>query len=327
MLVVMTSITVTLFSQNTNTVKSISVKEISLTKWNTPDVIPYVKGPGANLGVTSFEVLDANRIAFLSIASNEIIITKTTDGTALTKFPVSNAPRDFVYDNGIFYILFSRQVTVYDENGKQLNTIAIPDTYMGVERLARFNKETYLLLPSGNCAKIESNGKAVTPQEYEGWITSTGNFVSTKLSGGNSYSVKVMFADGSSSTKEFTTDKKVAGVYVVGSTANRLVLEVQSFISESPITVERSIVTVELNKEEIGSVVISNKVPDCNYVHSNKNISVSNDGTILNMITAPNGVHVFSLAETNTASAQDYPADIKNVKYHFNDHLVKEDVK
>jgi hypothetical protein len=314
-------------AQGTQSNKAVFVKQVSTVKWNTPDGIPYVKGPGANLGATSFEVIDANSIAYLSNASNEIIITKTSDGTALKKFAVASAPRDFVYDNGIFYVLFSRQVTGYDENGKQLNSIAIPDTYMGVERLARYNKETYLLLPSGNCAKIESGGKVVTPKEYDGWTTSTGNFVSTKLSGGNSYSVKVMFADSSSSTKEFTTDKKVAGVYFVGCTANRLVLEVQSFITESPIAVERSIVSVELNKEEIGSVVISNKVPDCKYVHTNKDFSVTPDGAILNMITAPDGVHIFSLAETNTASAQDYPADIKNMKYHYNEHLVKEEEK
>ncbi len=324
-LLVTASFTDTLFSQNTNNAKSVSVKEISYTKWNTPDGIPYLKGPGNNLGATSFEMLDTNRIAFLSAASNEIIISKTMDGTAFKRFTISSAPRDFVYDNGFFYVLFGQQVREYDENGKTINDFSFPNAYLGVERLARFNKETYLLLPSGNCAKIESAGQAVTPKEYEGWITSTGYFVSTKLNSDNAYSITIKPANGNSSAKEFTTDKKVSGVYVIGSTASRIVLEVQTFISESPIAVVRSIVTVELNKDMIGSVVISNKVPDCNYVHSNKTFSVSNDGTILNMITAPNGVHVFSLADSQTA--QDYPADIKDMKYHYNDNLIKVDEK
>lgn len=51
-LLVTASFTDTLFSQNTNNAKSVSVKEISYTKWNTPDGIPYLKGPGNNLGAT-----------------------------------------------------------------------------------------------------------------------------------------------------------------------------------------------------------------------------------------------------------------------------------
>jgi hypothetical protein len=322
----LTCIPALVFAQTPQSTKGVFVKELSAVKWNTPDGIPYVKGPGSDLGATSFEVMDASRIAYLSNASNEIIITKTSDGTAMKKFPVASAPRDFVYDNGFFYVLFSQQVTVYDESGKTINSFTFPIPYMGVERLTRYNKETYLLLPAGNCAKIESAGQAVTPEEYEGWITSASSFVSTKLSSDKAYSVSVRSANGKSYTKEFTADKKVAGVYVIGSTENRLVIEVQSFISESPIAVERNIVSIELNKkEEMVSIAVSKKVPDCNYVHSNKNFSVSPDGNILNMITAPNGIYVFSLAESISTSAQDYPAEIKDMKYHFNDHMIKVD--
>ena len=173
--------TTVLLAQNTKSNTGVFVKELSSTKWNTPEGIPYVTAPGVNLGITSFEMLDENRIAYLCNATNEIIITKTASGVATKKFSVSSAPRDFIYDKGFFYVLFERQVTVYNESGKTSNSFSFPDSYIGVERIARYNNETYLLLPSGNCAKIESSGKIITPQEFEGWIISTGDFISTKL--------------------------------------------------------------------------------------------------------------------------------------------------
>jgi len=324
---VLISTTSLLFAQNTKTLNGISVKEISSSKWNTPDGIPYLAGPGVNLGAISFEVLDETRIAYLSNASNEIIIANSADGVALKKFSVSSAPRDFIYDKGIFYVLFGQQVSVYDKNGRIINNIPIPNIYLGVERITRFGNETYLLLPSGNCAKIESAGHAVAPQEFAGWITSTGNFISTKISGGNSYSVQINTADGKNSTKEFTSDKKIAGAYVAGSAKNRIVLDVQTFVSESPIVVERNIVTIELNQGEIGSIISTTKIPDCYYVLSNKDICILPDGDIINMITAPQGIFIFSLAEIKSGSIQDYPAAIREMKYHFNDHLIKAEEK
>ena len=56
--------------------KSYAVKEICKAAWNTPNGFRYKKVAGANLGITSFEVMDKNRIAFLSDASNEIILTE-----------------------------------------------------------------------------------------------------------------------------------------------------------------------------------------------------------------------------------------------------------
>lgn len=316
-----------ILAQNIKSNTGVFVKELSSTKWNTPEGIPYVKAPGVNLGVTSFELLDENRIAYLSNATNEIIFTKTADGVATNKFLVSSAPRDFVYGNGFFYVLFERQVTVYDENGKTRNSFSFPDSYMGVERITRYNNETYLLLPSGNCVKIESSGKTVTPQEYEGWITMSGNFIFTKLKSDNSYSIKILTKNEKSDVEEFFTDKKVAGVYVVGATENKIILDVQEFISESPIVVKRNIVSMELDQNKIGSIVFKKKVPDCYFVLSNKDICVLPNGNIIHMITAPQGVFVFSLTESKLGSTQEYPANINDIKYHFNDHLIKVDEK
>jgi hypothetical protein len=266
-------------------------------------------------------MIAVNKIAFLSNASNEIIITDRTSGKAINRFPVTFAPRDFVYDNGVFYVLGEKFVIAYNENGKLLKQLSFPGTYLGIERVTRFNNATYLLLPSGNCFQIESG------KEHEGWITSAGNFVFTKLNGDNSYSVKLITNTGKIFTATFNTDKTVAGVYVVGATQNRIFLDVQTYITQSPISVERKIVSVDLSSSGIGSVVANIKVPDCYYVLSNNDFHLSATGNILNMMTSPQGAFVFTLTEVKAGKTIGYPASLTNLKYHFNDHLIQVEAK
>ncbi|MGP8215751.1 MAG: hypothetical protein ACLQQ4_09335 [Bacteroidia bacterium] len=304
----------------------IGVQQISTSKWNTTDGIPYKQGPGINMGAISFEVLSGNKIAYLCNATNEIIITDATSGSAIKKFAVIFAPRDFVYDNGFFYVLNDRVVAVYDDNGNIAKNITFPASYTGVERLSRYGNATYLLLPSGNSLKIEASGQQVEAKEYQGWITQAGYFITTKISGGNSYSFSVNNGDKILDEKSFSTDKKVAGVYVAGATADHIYLDVQTFVTESPISVERHIVEIEYSAGKIGNIVASIKVPDCYYVLSNNDFHLSTSGTLLNMVTAPQGIYVFSVTETKT-NATDYPDFILATKYHFNDHLIQVDAK
>ncbi len=303
----------------------LNVQELSLTKWDSQEGISYRQVAGANLGATSFEILDDKRIAFLCDATSEIIIIDRGSGKSTNRFPVTDSPRDFICDNGFFFVLSEGQVTVYDANGKETNQFTFPNVYSGTERLARFNQGDYLLLPSGNSLKIESGGIAITPQEYEGWITSTGTFIKTQLNGDNSYSVKVIRANGNSFSKLFVADNKVAGVFVVGSTNNRVVLDVQTFISESPIEIQRTIVSVDLQENALGAIIASIKVPDSYYVLSNKDCCVSANGDILNMVTSPEGAYLFSLTETDSIGSKAYPETLTRTKYHFNDHLLQID--
>ena len=57
-------------AQNTKTSASWNVQEISMTKWNSQDGIPYMQAPGVNLGAVAFDMIAVNKIAFLSNASN-----------------------------------------------------------------------------------------------------------------------------------------------------------------------------------------------------------------------------------------------------------------
>ncbi len=307
-------------AQNQKTA-SYRVHQVSMVQWNTADGLPYKEVPGVNLGSTSFERMDREQIAFLSNASDELIITDKTTGKVTRKFPVTYAPQDFVYDKGLFYVLSEKQVSVYDEQGAFLNKYILPASALGVERITRFRNETWLLLPSGNSLKIESAGQAMTAAENEGWITQAGHFVSAKIGKDNSYSVHVTTNAGKSFDKTFPCDKPVAGVYVVGATEGRIVLDVQTFVSESPIKVERTIVSIELNANGLEHYVTSIQVPDCYYVLSNTDLRLSAKGSVQQMVTTPKGAYIFSLSEVRWENDSKYPEAVSGIKYHFNDHL------
>lgn len=314
-------------SQTQKSLRNLNVKEMSLTKWNTKEGIQYKQVEGANLGATSFDVMNSNKIAFLCNSSREIITMDSKRGKIIKKFSISNDPRDFVYSGKYFFVLTENEVTKYDLEGNEFNKFPIPNNYVGVERLTRFNNSTYLLLPSGNSLMIESNGQPIVSDEREGWITSTGNFVQTQLFGNNTYSIKVKTSDDKIYEKAFTTDKKVAGVYVVGSKNGKIVLDVQTFICENPISVERTIVLVELGNNGLGAIISNTKVPDCYYVLSNKDLQLIEDGTIFNMISAPQGLYVLALTETTSRKFQGYSPSLTRTKYHFSDHLIQVEKK
>lgn len=298
-----------------------AIREFINVSWDAHIGILYKRVPGMNLGVISFQVLDNNNSAFLSNSTNEIVIVSNISQKVLKRFPVVFAPRDFVFENGLFYILGERKVVVYDQSGNEVNRFSFPDKYAGTERITRIDNETYLLLPSGNSLKIESNKHLVEYHEQEGWITSNGSFISTAIEN-NSYSIKLRTSQGKLNQKEFISKKKVAGVFVVGSTDKRIILDVQYFLSENPVSVERYIVSIPFDENAISDILISKKLPDCYYVLSNKEIDIDKNGTVYNMITSPLGIRLFSLLETRNNDTNDYPVFLKEIKYHFNDHLI-----
>jgi len=259
--------------------------------------VAYVQVPGANLGITSFYILDKNHIALLSDATNEIIIVNRKSESVIKRFPVVLSPRDFTYDNGYYYVLCETTVFVYNAKGENTSNFEFPQEYSGTMKLFRYENSTFLLLPSGNSLKIESGGKLIKPKEYEGWVTSNGLFIKTKIKNNYSYTVDIFSPNGENSSHEFQNKKKVAGVYVIGGVKNRIVLEIQTFLSEEPIKVERNIQIIRLNGIHPDTIAATLPISSSFYVLSNKDIAISNNGTIFNLVTKPQGAYVYSIEE------------------------------
>lgn len=300
-------------------------KQFLFTDWNTNDGLPYKQVPGVNLGVTSFLILDQTTVCFLSDASNELIIFNKETRKVSSKFPVVFSPKDVLYENAHFYVLSERQVIVYNIYGLEINRFALPEEYFGrASRLVRFNDATYLLLGSGNSLKIEYKGhKTEVLNEINGWMTSSGIVIGTRVNGDNSYMLEAILQNGEILNKKYTTEYKAAGIFVVGVSADKIILDVQEFTSERPIAIKRSLVSIDFSNEKLGSLISSIKIPDCYFVLSNKDFDLNADGNIFNMVTAPDGVYVFSLSESTFNNSNGYPENLIKMNYHFNNHLIK----
>lgn len=304
--------------------QAFSVKQLSNTAWNTSDGLLYKQVPGMNLGATSFQVMGASNAAFLSNASNQIIITDLVSGRVSTKFDVGIAPRDFIYENGKFYVLADFELDIYDTLGRLLQKVSYSRENVGVVQIVRYQNSTYLLLPNGNSLLIESNGLPVDNKEIEGNITSTGNRFITKMDGENSFTITAISAEGKTRQNTYKEEKKMAGVFIIGSVGDQLIIDVQTYVSESPISVERKIKSIKLNSAvlEMGAEL---KVPDMYYVLANKEFYIAESGALYNMITAPSGTFIFELREVaaKSKSITYYPTFISRQAYHFNDHLLQ----
>ena len=283
--------------ENRVTTIKFATTQLCRLNWNTPNGVPYVQVPGANLGVTSFYVLDKDKIAFLSDATNEIIIVNQKSESVIKKFPVVLSPRDFTYDNGYYYVLCETAVFVYNAKGENISNFEFPQEFSGTMRVLRYENSTFLLLPSGNSLKIESGGKLIKPKKYEGWITLNGLFIKTQINNNFSYTLNISFPNGENSSQKFQNKKKVAGVYVIGAVKNRIVLEIQTFLLEEPIKVERNIQIIGLRDIHPDTVIATIPISSSFYVLSNKDISVSKTGGIYTLVTKPKGVYMFSIEE------------------------------
>jgi hypothetical protein len=305
--------------------KSFGIKELLFIEWgHNPDFI-YKKVPGANLSVTSFHVIDDSRVAFLSNSTSELIVVDSKIGNTIKKFNVEFAPRDFVYENERYYVLHERAVSVYDFDGQLTSTYPFGSKYVGVERILKVDNSIFLMLPSGNSLLIKSNKKGSEQVEFHGWMVNENYSFEAMFPSKNQYLIKLTDKEMRVIEKVYTNEKKIAGVFPIGISNNKLYIDVQIFVKEIPISVERRLIGIQINENELGKVILNQRIPDCYYVLSNKDFEVGYDGEIYQMITSPKGIHVFSFSKMDKETLHKFPDWLEKIKYHFNDNLIKVD--
>lgn len=299
------------FSQN----KTFDVSQELILNWNTNNSIPYSQVPGANLAATSFTKYNDSIFVFLCNSSNEIIFVNSKTNKITERHAINASPRDFYYEQNSFYVLYENSVIMYDSNCEKVNEFIFPKKYLGTERITRYNNSTYLLLPTGSSYCIEEN------HEYEGWISKSGNFVELKF---RSFMYNVTLLNLNIS-KTFNTEKKIAGIYLIDATFEKIILDIQYFNSENPVNVERNVVTISYNKTNINDSTALIKVPDVYYVLSNKDFILDNNNELFNLLSSPYNLYVFKLTETNKQINLNYPSILLKNKYHYNNNLIKGD--
>lgn len=310
-----------------NVKASLAVHQLALFKWDIPGGVTYRQVPGANLGAVSFSGMGKKKTVFLCNSTSEIVILGNRKSNVIGRFSVSFAPRDFVLDKKRFYVLSEYKMDIYDERGKNTGTVNFSRVITGVERMVRYNDSSYLILPSGNSLLFEHGGRSIEPKEYEGWMTGSGIRVKTAMIGDNTFRITVLMKNGSIWEKSFTENKKIAGVYVAGASDNRIFIDLQTFLSENPVKVERKIISLKVKGKGIQGRRSEIEVPGMYYVLSNKDVHVTTEGKLFQMVSSPAGIFVFSLTESKHKKSRDenYPEYLQKTRYHFNDHLMNTD--
>jgi len=299
-----------------------NVESVLTIAWDDSTGIPYTKVPGANLGVVAFAMVHEDQVAMLCNGIGEIRVFSTIDNSLMYKFPVEPAPRDLAFNGTKYFILFDRHVAIHSEDGQYESSFSIPHDALGVTRLAVLHDAVYLWLPAGNSMMV-FKGDNVIREEYGGWACPNGDFIYTAIVDGKAEAT--WYSGGVRSVRSFAMDRKVAGVSPVGVMGSKVILDVQTFISENPVAVQRHFVAIDIEPGVDDSSLSMLKAPDTYFVYADRDIYQQSDGNIYNMVTSPNGVHLFRIAECNEGPCMNYPAELRSLNYHFNYHLIKID--
>ncbi len=286
--------------------------------WDEVSGVPYSQVPGANLGAVAFAVISDTQIALLCNNVNEVRVFSTTSNDLLQKFTVGFSPRDIVFLDSTYYVMFDHQITVHSAEGQIRDTIPIPSDVRRFTRLAVIENAVWLWLSSGNSLLIQKDGIAVK-EERVGWIGPTGDFIYARITDG--LADVALNGTRENESIRFGMSKKIAGIFPIGLEQDRIILDVQTFIAENPVEIERHYVAVAVGAGDVTML----KAPDVYYVHSDRDILQDGRGGIWNMVTAPDGVHVFRLNACANAPCIGYPQDLMELEYHFNYHLLKLD--
>lgn len=306
--------------------KDFQIRQVAFLPWDEKDGIPYMQVPGANLGVTSFEIIDSANMAFLSDASNEILIYNLRKKQITGRLMVLPAPRDFAFDSGKYYVLGEKSVEIYDSASHRAEVSNFPDEFQGVMRISRTNATTNLLLPSGNSLKPGKSDGINGLSIYDGWFIKNDLCVKTRILNDHSVELTILLENKKTVSKIFTWQGKISGAFAIGMSGDRIILDVQTWISENPVAVERHLAFFSYTENKSIELRGMLKVPDQYFVLTNKDFTVDKSGILYHMVTSREGVIVFSITESETGSSpSDYPAFLKNERNHFNDHLFEVD--
>lgn len=299
------------------------VKELCRTPWDDSTGLPYIIGPGQNLGTNSFARLNDSSFAFLANASNEIIKIDIKSGKVISSFNVAFAPRDFVFDEDKFFVLTETEVFIYNIDGIIMGTIPFSKSIIGVERIEHVKGVTYLLLPSGNSLVIGNNLSQGQIQEIPGFITYNEIFERVSITGLNTYEVTLFKSGREIVSGQFNSDLKIGSIIPIGIVDDVIFIDLQLFKDESKMLIERKIIALKFENNSI-KYIAELEIPMMYYVWTNKDFLINKEG-LFQMVTTPNGAYVFKLnVSLNGSVSNKYPYEITSTQYHYNEHTSNE---
>lgn len=316
----------------TEQIGTFDVRQISFTPWNN-ESLKFREYEDGFMGLYSFQVLDEDRIAFL--LEGRITVIGRQNGRVLSSFSFSPDAKDFIYENGKFYILSQEfSIDIYDESGKLLKSVPFErneDNY--AFNIVRQNNSTYiqtskiehddiadphfLIKPIVTVFSrpVEKNGLPVNG-EKEKLPFYPGLTVDQENSAGIC-SVIITNKEGRTFNRSFPKD---SDCYVIGMTNNTVIFGIDNTLpDQSPNGHKNRIQSVEFNSERgFGNISAEIVMPHASfdpYVRSKKEFYFSQGGALYQMLTTEDGIFIFELKETKLGVPHSsYPASLNTEK-------------
>lgn len=301
------------------------VQEISVTPYSDSGGLPYTQVPGYNLGISSLQVINDSIVSYLADATGEIINVNMVDGGILSRFPVIPNAHDFVFNENAFYVFGRNILNKYNWTGEILTNTSIETIYEDAMHIVCVNQKRILVLPNGNTVGIEENSLAINEIPKPGFQCEDGAIVRAYIKDDKNYVVEWIGAKwDNTKILTFEGNYPTGSINVVGKIGNIVYVDIQNYLTKSPISVERQLIAIDFSQRS-PRMVAKIIIPDVYYTYCNKGFSIYN-GNIYHIISAPDGVHLFKIAiATGSSKAIDYPLPIRNLHYHYNYYLEQVD--
>jgi len=290
-------------------------------EWNNKSGFETKLTHSGNYAILSFEILDNNRVAFLSNVEKNIKIY-SKDGKFLNAFDLDFIPEDFVYNNNKFYVLSNYSIYEFNDSGALIKKYSVNKEFKFINRLSAFKNDLYVLTSDEKSYPVIKNSLYLDTisqinNETNGWLLSENFKCKTIKLSNNTFSLQISNQKNLNLEKIYDLDKKLATVTILGKHKSNLFLNIEYFKNEVPITIEREILVYSLTEKEI---VNKMKLPNMYFIYMKHDIKI-NDNGVFHFIATPKKGILYQLIYDEKLN-KDIEPNFKE-EYHYNEHLLR----
>ncbi|MBL7086800.1 MAG: VWA domain-containing protein [Candidatus Cloacimonetes bacterium] len=290
-------------------------------EWNNKSGFETKLTHSGNYAILSFEILDNNRVAFLSNVEKDIKIY-SKDGKFINAFDLDFIPEDFVYNNNKFYVLSNYLIYEFNDSGALLKKYSVNKEFKFINRLSAFKNDLYVLTSDEKSYPVIKNSFYLDTisqinNEINGWLLEENFKCKTIKLSNNTFSLQISNQKNLNLEKIYDLDKKLATVTILGKYKSKLFLNIEYFKNEVPIKIEREILVYSLTEKEI---VNKMKLPNMHFIYMKHDIKINDNGAFYFITTPKKGI-LYQLIYDEKLNKNIVP-NFKE-EYHYNEHLLR----
>ncbi|MEA3447530.1 MAG: PKD domain-containing protein [Bacteroidota bacterium] len=294
-----------------------NIKQTFSLDFNSKSGLTYHQGYDRNSFSEVFTLVDDNVYAFLSQSEMKIILFDINKNEKSGEIFLDEPVYDMTYYNSQFWLTGKQDVFVLNNKGELINKISYKKSMPYIDKIIFNNGNIYFCDPAQNSYRIDQKGFIKT----EGIPLNDGSFGFVSREEKSDIRFTRIINDNIQKAWQYTSDKKLGTVKIIGSSADKVILDVQYIVQEVPLKVERSIFILDISGEKI-ALEEKIKMPNVYYTYIRRDMLV-HDHTLDIMISTPQKNMIYSVDLDHTSAKESllFPQELYLYSYHYNNHL------